>query len=259
MNPKDFKLETTTVWSFPERGKWATHNSKYRGNFAPQVARNLILKYTKENDIILDAMVGSGTTLIEAKLLNRNAIGIDINPIAVEISEKTLDFEMHLNTTKQIVKLGDARDLSEFEENYFDLVILHPPYFNIIKYSKPEIKEDISNISNLEVFFDEIEKIAIQLYRVLKFNKYCAVLIGNTRKAQHYIPLSYFLFQRFIKSGFVLKEEIIKTQHNCSFTKKWEENANKFGFYLIMHEHLFIFRKPDKNESLTKIKWSATI
>lgn len=40
LGPDDFQEELTTVWSFPERGTWATHSAKYRGNFAPQVARN---------------------------------------------------------------------------------------------------------------------------------------------------------------------------------------------------------------------------
>lgn len=53
-NPNDFKLENTSVWSFKERGKWATHKGDYRGNCPPQVPRNLILKYTKEKDIVLD-------------------------------------------------------------------------------------------------------------------------------------------------------------------------------------------------------------
>ena len=87
-----YKPETTTLWSFPERGDWATHNPKYRGNFAPQIARNLIEMYSEEGDFILDPMVGSGTTLIETRLLNRNALGIDINPEAVELSNKALDF-----------------------------------------------------------------------------------------------------------------------------------------------------------------------
>mgnify|MGYP001591475146 CR=1 FL=1 len=68
--PSD-KVETTTVWSFPERGKWSTHSAKYRGNCAPQIARNLILLYSQEGDTVLDPMVGSGTTMIEAKLLGR--------------------------------------------------------------------------------------------------------------------------------------------------------------------------------------------
>lgn len=43
----NFKLEMTTVWSFPKRGNWATHSGMYRGNWSPYVPRNLILKFTK--------------------------------------------------------------------------------------------------------------------------------------------------------------------------------------------------------------------
>ena len=46
-----FKEEATTVWSFPERGNWATHKPNYRGNWAPQIPRNLIIKYTEEGDL----------------------------------------------------------------------------------------------------------------------------------------------------------------------------------------------------------------
>lgn len=71
-------LEETTVWSFPDRGKWATHSGKYRGNWSPYVPRNLLLKYSEEGAWILDQFAGSGTTLVEAKLLNRNAIAIAV-------------------------------------------------------------------------------------------------------------------------------------------------------------------------------------
>jgi len=67
-----YQAEYTTVWSFPERGAWATHNPQYRGNFAPQIARNVIEMYSEKGDDILDPMVGGGTTLIEARLLCRN-------------------------------------------------------------------------------------------------------------------------------------------------------------------------------------------
>ncbi|MEM4384715.1 MAG: DNA methyltransferase, partial [Candidatus Caldarchaeum sp.] len=74
--PASYSLETTTVWSFPDRGDWATHSGDYRGNWSPYVPRNLILKYTKPGELVLDQMCGSGTTLVEAKLLGRNAIGV---------------------------------------------------------------------------------------------------------------------------------------------------------------------------------------
>ena len=81
-----FRAERTTVWDFPVRGDWATHKGDYRGNFAPQIARNVILNYSAEGELVLDPMVGSGTTLIEARLLNRNALGCDINQNAVDIT-----------------------------------------------------------------------------------------------------------------------------------------------------------------------------
>lgn len=67
--PEDYVPERTTVWSFPDRGNWATHRGNYRGNWSPYIPRNLMLKYTKKGDWVLDQMMGSGTTLVEAKLL----------------------------------------------------------------------------------------------------------------------------------------------------------------------------------------------
>ena len=252
----DIPLEWTTVWSFPERGRWATHNSKYRGNFAPQIARNIIEMYSEQGDSILDPMVGAGTTLIEAKLLARNALGIDINPEAVKLTEKALKFKHH-PPSKQKVKVGDARNLSFLKDDSFDLILTHPPYMNIIKYSEGKTPEDLSNISSLPKFCDEIEKIAKELFRVLKPDKFCAILIGDTRKGKHFVPLAFHVLQRFLKVGFVLKEDIVKVQHHCAFTERWRAKAKQDKFYLIMHEHLFVFRKPKENENLSRIKFST--
>jgi len=254
----NYSPEYTTVWSFPNRGKWATHNSKYRGNFAPQIARNIIEMYSEKGDSILDPMVGAGTTLIEAKLLARNALGMDINPDTVELARAGLRFKHH-PPSEQKVKVGDARDLSFLKDDSFDLVLTHPPYMNIIKYSDGKIPADLSNISSLPKFCDEIEKIAEELFRVLKPDKYCAILIGDTRKGKHYVPLAFQVMQRFLKVGFVLKEDIIKVQHHCSSTKRWESKAKRDKFYLIMHEHLFVFRKPKVGEDLSRIKYSRLV
>ena len=247
--------EYTTVWSFPQRGSWATHAPGYRGNFAPQIARNIIEMYSQKGDSILDPMVGGGTTLIEAKLLARNALGLDINPDAVNLTSEALKFNHH-PPTKQKTQLGDARDLSFLKDESIDLVITHPPYMNIIKYSEGKIPEDLSNIGSLPKFCDAIETIAAELFRVLKQDKYCAILIGDTRRGRHYVPLAFNVMQRFLKAGFVLKEDIVKVQHNCSQTQRWRWKAKKDKFYLIMHEHLFIFRKPQTNENLTRIRYS---
>ena len=133
----------------------------------------------------------------------------------------------------------------------------HPPYMNIIKYSDGKIERDLSNIGSLPKFCDQIEIVAKELLRVLKPGKYCAILIGDTRKGKHYVPLAFNVMQRFLKAGFVLKEDIVKVQHNCKYTKRWEWKAKRDKFYLIMHEHLFIFRKPNPNEDISRIKYST--
>ncbi|MCG3255677.1 MAG: site-specific DNA-methyltransferase, partial [Candidatus Heimdallarchaeota archaeon] len=105
----EFELEATTIWSFPNRGKWATHKGDYRGNFAPQIPRNVIERYSKQGDLVLDPMVGSGTTIIEAKLTGRNSIGIDINKKPLEIAKERISQIPNTNVSSYILYLGDAR------------------------------------------------------------------------------------------------------------------------------------------------------
>ncbi len=255
MRLDEFQQEKNTVWNFPVRGDWATHKPDYRGNFAPQVPRNVILNYSAEGDLVLDPMVGGGTTLIEARLLNRNAIGYDVNQNAVNITSERIRFEAKGNT-KQVVKLGNAQKLPEKDDS-IDLIVTHPPYANIVKYSDGKNPDDLSSISSLPKFLDALEVSIKEMYRVLKPGRFCAILIGDTRKGQHYIPLSHFVLQRCLRSGFALKEEIIKTQHNTTHAPRWSASAQHFKFYLIMHEHLFIFRKPVPGEDLSRIRYST--
>jgi hypothetical protein len=79
---------------------------------------------------------------------------------------------------------------------------------------------------------------------VLKKGKFCAVLMGDTRKKGHIIPMSFEAMKIFEASGFKTKEIIIKEQHNCRATGYWKTNSIKYNFFLIAHEYLFIFRKP---------------
>ena len=242
LHPINFEQECTTVWSFKRRGNWATHKSKYRGNWAPEVVRNLLLRYSNENDYLLDPMVGGGTTAIECKLLNRNLLALDINPEALKITQEALKFESKFNP-KIKLDLNDSRSLPMLQNESIDFILNHPPYVDIIKYSDKQIKEDLSNIHDLDEFCDEIEKVAKELYRVLKKDKYCAVLIGDTRRNKMYQPLAFKVMERFLKVGFELKEDIIKHQHNCKATGFWINKSKEYNFLLIMHEHLFIFKK----------------
>lgn len=231
-----FNEEYTSLWSFKERGKWESHKGDYPGNCSPQVVRNLLLKYSKENDLILDQFVGSGTTIIEALLLNRRAIGIDINDIPLNISKSRVE---GLGGYYKLIK-SDATKLS-LASNTVDLICTHPPYMDIIKYSNG-IYGDISLI-NGEEFYNKVSLVAKECYKVLKNKKYCAIIMGDIRKNGLIEPVGFTVMNLFLKCGFKLKEIIIKEQHNCKSTMKWIEISKKKNFLLIQHEYIFVFKK----------------
>lgn len=215
----------------------------YRGNWSPYVPRNLILRYSKPGDWVLDQFMGSGTTLVEAKLLNRNAVGVDINQQSILLSETNLQFQCD-TTSKVHIRKGNAMELSFIKDGSIDFICTHPPYANIIRYSK-EIEKDISLLT-LEDFLAAMEKVASEAYRVLKKGKMCAIMIGDIRKYGKVIPLGFRVMECFLKVGFESKEIIIKEQHNCKTTEYWEKLNN--NFLLLAHEYIFVFQKAQVRE-----------
>lgn len=188
----------------------------------------------------MDQFLGSGTTLVEAKLLNRNGIGIDINPKALSLSKTNLSFQS-ISKSQIFLKKGNAANLSFIKDNRIDFICTHPPYSNIIPYSL-DLAGDIS-LCNEQEFIIAMNKVAEESFRVLKKGKYCAVMIGDKRNHGNVIPLGFQLLTCFLVTGFVLKEIIIKVQHNCRATPKWQDK-NK-SFLMLAHEYIFVFNKPN--------------
>jgi DNA modification methylase len=255
--PAEFVPEEWTVWSFPQRGDWATHSGDYRGNWSPFIPRNLIQKFTLPGELVCDPMAGSGTSLVECRLMGRRGIGVDINLDAAMVAMNRLDFNLPDSvgsSARQEIKmyLGDARSLDKIEDESVDLVATHPPYCDIISYSGAA--GDLSTL-NLKDFISEMGKVASECFRVLKPDKHCAILIGDTRKHRHYVPIHIGVLGRFLDTGFVLKEDIIKLQHNTLGARvQWA--GRSYDFYKIAHEHLYVFRKPRQDEGLSVLEGS---
>ena len=201
----------------------------------------IILRYSQESDLVLDQFAGGGTILVEAKLLNRDIIGVDINDIALERCREKTSFEYEPAKGKVYIKKGDARNLDFVPDESIDLICTHPPNADIIKYSDG-IDGDLSQLK-VKDFLVEMKKVAAESYRVLKKEKFCAVLMGDTRQKGHMIPMSFDVMRIFEETGFKLKELIIKEQHNCKATGYWKTNSVKYNFLLIAHEYLFVFKK----------------
>ncbi len=254
LHPKDFKEEQTTVWSFKQRGAWATHSGEYRGNWSPYIPRNVILKYSKPGELVLDYFCGAGTTAVECKLLGRRCVAFDINDKAIELAKKNVNFniepqhltfiieKIHPQIYEPELLVGDARDLSFLQDNSIDLICAHPPYANIIHYT--DSKTGDLSFFDIDDFLKEMVRVAKESFRVLKPGRQCAILIGDTRRKKHVIPLGFKLINVYLDAGFRLRELVIKRQHNCKTTGFWYVNSIKYNFLLLAHEYLPIFEKP---------------
>lgn len=253
---------STTVWSFPKRGSWGVHRGDYRGNWAPQIPRALISMYTNPGDVVLDPMIGSGTTCIEARLLGRNCIGVDINYDSVILTLHRLYYlDKALGEKNTWIKIyhGDAGELSEISDSSIDLVAIHPPYWNIINYSEKCTERNLSCVKNLIEYLDLMKRIIGELYRVLKPGRVCGVLIGDTRIHRHYVPISHHVLNLFLEEGFILLEEVVKVQHKMKTTREvWSRVRNR-GFLLIKHEKLYIFRKPRDRGDIDRHRYSTRL
>lgn len=186
--------------------------------------------------------MGSGTTLVEAKLLNRNAVGIDINPQSVSISETNLQFQCKTNS-KILIKNGNASNMDFMKDESIDFICTHPPYANVIEYSDG-IDGDLS-LMDVEAFINEIRRVASESFRVLKNNRYCSIMIGDIRKNGNVIPLGFKMMECFLECGFINKEIIIKEQHNCKMTDYWQKKSR--NFLLLEHEYIFVFQKKKRD------------
>jgi DNA modification methylase len=267
--PGELTDVSTSVWSFPERGSWATHRGDYRGNWAPQIPRALILKYTEPGSVVLDPMVGSGTTCIEAILLGRNCIAVDINYNAVmlthhrlyhlvkalgESGRRDLLSHAHSREDREDVKAwyrvfhGDARRLDKILDNSIDLVATHPPYLNIIEYGESGVEGDLSRTGSLDEYLRLFRQVAREIYRVLKPGGVLGILVGDTRIKKHYVPVTHYVLLTLLDAGFVLREEVVKIQHKMKTTREVWRRLRERDFLLIYHEKLFILEKPREKD-----------
>lgn len=250
-NWKESEILTDSLWIISERDKTGKHNGFYHGNFIPQIPRQLILRYTKKNDIVFDPFLGSGTTAYEAESLGRDFIGIDIQKKLVEYVEKNI--EPKDNFSNLIV--GDSTKIEIFEKvkeilknhkkKNVQLAILHPPYADIIKFS--DLKNDLSNTKSLKEFLVKFAEVLKNTIEILENGRYLAIVIGDKYTTGQWIPLGFYCMNEAQKLGLTLKSVIIKnmTGNRAKQNKEgiWRYRALSSDYYIFKHEYILIFKK----------------
>jgi DNA modification methylase len=245
------EIITDSLWIFEKRDTSGAHLGWYWGNFIPQIPRQLMLRYTKRGDWVLDPFVGSGTTLIECRKLGRNGIGVDINEEVVERAKKQVEKEK--NTCNVITEIicADSRTLNfegvleKFGVKKVQLVILHPPYWDIIKFSNK--KEDLSNAQSVEDFLNAFDEVLRKTVEVLEKKRFLAIVIGDKYSKGEWVPLGFYTMEKALKLGLKLKSIVVKnfeeTRGKRNQKELWRYRALVGGFYVFKHEYILIFQK----------------
>jgi DNA modification methylase len=248
-------IETDSLWNYPSRASGDGHKLDYHGNYIPQIATQLLTRYSKKDDIVLDLFLGSGTTAIEAARLNRRCIGLELKPELVEyvrgkIRPELLDERIHLRqgnsaASDTVQRLTEI--LRHMQAEFVQLLILHPPYADIIKFS--DRPDDLSNTPTTEAFLDGFETVAGHGFELLAPGRFAALIIGDKYANGELVPLGFWCMERMSRIGFKIKAIIVKNIEGNEKGKGknanlWRYRALVGGYYIFKHEYVMVFFKP---------------
>jgi len=239
-NEKPF-IETTTLWDYPRQsyGKKPKGNYRFQGVTPAFIIYNLVQRYTKPGDLVVDPMAGSGTTIDVCEEEGRKAVGYDVNP-------------QHPK-----VKYNDSRKMP-LDNNSVDMVFIDSPYGDNVNYSNDPA--DIGKISAEDPkFYEELEKTAKEIYRILKPGKVIGWLIGDQWVKRKFTPVGFKIYNMLENYFEPIDIICVARRGQSSNTGVWHYRAKKFNFFLRGFKYLLIMKKPlgikSTEEPRPKINW----
>lgn len=226
---------------------WFVHNPpprrkdvlRHPAKFPESLAQEFIEFFTKRGQIVLDPMVGTGSTLVAALRSGRHSYGLELNQVYADIArhvvleERTALGDSADDLVSEVIK-GDAQKFDEYVNFHqippIDYVITSPPYWNMLRArgadtqkkrrTSPELDvfysedaNDLGNIDDYGEFIGRLVDIYAQLKTYLQPHAYMTIIVKNVKKGGRVYPLAWDLAYRLGKI-YTLKDEKIWVQDN---------------------------------------------
>ncbi len=255
LNGKMWLRYSISIWNDIKKTR-EERDLKHPAMFPHALALRLIESFTnRDARLILDPFVGIGSTLIAAKALGKDAVGIEISPEFARIAEdrvhQMIPFE---GQTDVKIHIDDSRKLDKYvSPNSVDMVITSPPYWDILLEKRTadykarrdygETESDLGKIRDYDEFLFSLRKIFEQIYVAMKPKSYCCVVVMDLRKKSQFYAYhrDVSLFMEDI--GFIFDDLIIWDR------SQEYNNLRPLGYPAVfrinkIHEFLLIFQKP---------------
>ena len=256
LDGKTWLSHSISVWSDLTKTK-EERELKHPAMFPCALAERLIRCFTNEQSrVILDPFVGVGSTLIAAKELRKDAIGVEISPEFAEIAQSRVSQVMPFEGESDVkIHVDDSRNLSaHVPDNSVDMVITSPPYWDILLEKRTaDYKEsrhygeaiaDLGKIRDYKEFLMHLREVFAQVYKVMKPKSYCCVIVMDLRKKGRFYPYHMDISQFMEDIGFILDDLVIWNRgHEYN-------NLRPLGYPSVfrvnrIHEFIMIFQKPE--------------
>ena len=223
------RVEPTTLWDFPSRsyGGGKQGDDAFAGATPSHVVWNLLQRYTRPGELVVDPMAGSGTTLDVARDLGRKALGYDVKPARADIFR------------------ADARKLP-LEDGKAAFVFVDPPYSTHIKYS-----DDPRCIGRLDAagreYYEAMRQVIGEIHRILAPGRLLGLYVCDSFvKGRGFIPIGFELFSALRE--FFLPVDIVSVvrRNRALDLGNYRRAAEEGNFFLRGFNYLFIMLKPQK-------------
>lgn len=263
MTAKEWLKSQIGVWQFYYEGRDVRDKNLHPATFPISLSRKIIELFTHEGELVLDPFVGSGTTLVAARDLNRNAVGFDLQAQYVDLCQKRLQQASLFSNTKQLTILEDARNIPDYlEKDSLSLIWTSPPYANLLnRKRKNKSRRDRDNgqlgkveqysqdprdlgIMEIESYTKAMGDIYEQLFPFLKPKAHCVINIPDMWWENRRITIHVSLIEELRKRGYELRNIIIWDRTNIVNSIGifgWPSNYITMG---VTFEYLLDFWKP---------------